>query len=215
MTGEEMAETAQLIRGALEPVSYDPATALVIVDVQNDFVDPDGSLSVPGAEQAIPFINDEISRARAGGATLVYTRDRHPETTPHFQEYGGVWPVHCVGGTWGAEFHPDLAVHDDAVFVEKGTGGEDGYSGFSMRLPGGSGERIPTGLEKELRSRGIRRMVLAGFATDYCVRETGLDGTSLGFRVVVLADGVRAVDLEPGDGDAALRELEAAGATVS
>ena len=145
----------------------------------------------------------------------MYTRDWHPETTPHFQKDGGIWPVHCVGETWGAEFHPGLAVHDDAVLIEKGTGGEDGYSGFSMRRPDGSAERIPTGLEDALRSRGIGRVVIAGFATDYCVRDTGLDGATLGFEVVVLADGVRAVDLEPGDGDAALRALEAAGAEVS
>jgi nicotinamidase/pyrazinamidase len=215
MTGDELTEAARRIRDAFEPTPYDPATALVIVDVQNDFVDPGGSLSVAGAERALPFINDEIARARASGATLVYTRDWHPETTPHFQKDGGIWPVHCVGETWGAEFHPGLAVHDDAVLIEKGTGGEDGYSGFSMRRPDGSAERIPTGLEDALRSRGIGRVVIAGFATDYCVRDTGLDGATLGFEVVVLADGVRAVDLEPGDGDAALRALEAAGAEVS
>jgi nicotinamidase/pyrazinamidase len=214
MSADELVETAARIRAALEPVAYDPTTALVVVDVQNDFADPAGSLSVPGAEAAIPFINDEISRAGNAGATIVYTRDWHPATTPHFQKDGGVWPVHCVSDTWGAEFHPGLVVHDDAVFVKKGTGGEDGYSGFSMRRPDGTGDRIPTGLEEALRSRDIRRIVLAGFATDYCVRETGIDGITLGFEVGVLVDGVRAVDLEPGDGDAALRALGAAGAAV-
>lgn len=214
-TGEELASIAGEIRSFLvEPARFDTATALVVVDVQNDFADPAGSLSVPGAGEAIPFINHEIARARAAGATLVYTRDWHPETTPHFAKDGGVWPVHCVAGTWGSQFHPSLVVHDDAVFVEKGTGGEDGYSGFSMRRPDGAGDRIPTGLEEALRERGIERIVVAGFATDYCVRETGLDGLRLGFDVVVLRDAVRAVDLEPGDGDAALHDLQAAGATV-
>ncbi len=215
MTADELSETAERIRAALDPVPYDTRTALVVVDVQNDFVDPAGSLSVPGAGAAIPFINDEIGRAAAAGATLVYTRDWHPESTPHFEKDGGVWPVHCVHDTWGAEFHPDLVVHDDAVFIEKGTGGEDGYSGFSMRHPDGTGERIPTGLEEALSSRGIRRIVIAGFATDYCVLETGLDGIRLGFEVVVLGNGARAVDLQPGDGDAALGDLRSAGATVA
>ena len=113
--------------------SYDLTTALLVVDVQNDFADPNGSLYVKGGEEIIPLINREIDRARAAGAPIFYTQDWHPESTPHFQKDGGIWPVHCVMGTWGAEFHPDL----NAVgpVVRKGSHGEDGYSGFSMRHP--------------------------------------------------------------------------------
>ena len=210
---EQLAAMAGAIRAAVEPVAFDPATALVVVDVQNDFADPEGSLAVAGAPEAIPFINRAVARAEHAGATVVYTRDWHPESTPHFRKDGGTWPVHCVADSWGAQFHPDLVVADDAVFTTKGTGGEDGYSGFSMRRPEG-GDPIPTGLETQLRESGIERIVLAGLATDYCVKETGLDALRLGFEVTVLGDGVRSVDLRPGDGDAALAELRRAGAEV-
>ena len=90
------------------PSRYDTRTALIVVDVQNDFADPEGSLSVTGGADAIPFINSEIIEARAGGAFVVYTQDWHPADTPHFAKDGGIWPVHCVGGTWGAALHPDL-----------------------------------------------------------------------------------------------------------
>ena len=126
-----LAETAELVRGAF----YDPTTALVVVDVQNDFADPQGSLSVTDGAAVIPFINAEIDRAQAAGATVVYTRDWHPPSTPHFAKDGGIWPVHCVGDTWGSEFHPDLTIVDDAVFTKKGADGEDGYSGFTHRSP--------------------------------------------------------------------------------
>jgi nicotinamidase/pyrazinamidase len=191
--------------------AYDPATALVVVDVQNDFADPRGSLSVRGGEQVIPLINLEVARALQEGALVVYTQDWHPPSTPHFQKDGGIWPVHCVQGTWGAELHSRLSVAGNVV--RKGTGGEDGYSGFSMRDPQ-SGEREPTGLEGLLRAHGIERIVIAGLATDYCVKETALDGRGLGFEVTVVRDAVRAVDLQPGDGDRALLAAAAAGAKL-
>jgi nicotinamidase/pyrazinamidase len=212
-TAEEMESMAATLSAAVAP-AYDEHSALLVVDVQNDFADPEGSLAVPGAEAIIPVVNREIERARAAGATVVYTQDWHPPSTPHFREQGGTWPVHCVRDTPGAEFHPDLIVADDAVFTKKGTGGEDGYSGFSMRDPEDPDERTSTGLDAALRERDITRVVIAGLAADYCVKETGLDAIRLGYDATVLRAGVRAVDLSPGDGERALSALEDAGAVI-
>ncbi len=189
---------------------YDRDTALIIVDVQNDFADPDGGLSVPGGESVIPVINDEIALATAAGALVAATQDWHPETTPHFARDGGSWPVHCVAGTWGAELHPHLALPGEAPRIHKGANGEDGYSGFTMRHPV-TGETRATELEGLLRDRGITRVVVVGLATDYCVKATALDAVGLGFRTAVLIDAVAAVGLEPGDGARALDELRDAG----
>jgi nicotinamidase/pyrazinamidase len=189
--------------------AYDPGVALVVLDVQNDFADPGGSLSVKGGSEVAKLANAEIAAARAAGAPVVYTQDWHPPDTPHFAKDGGIWPVHCVAGSWGAEFVPELVV--DGPVVRKGTGGEDGYSGFSMRHPvtgAGSG----TQLEAILRERKVDRLVVIGLATDYCVKETVLDALGLGFRVAVITDAVRAVDREPGDGDRAIEAMRHAGA---
>ena len=191
--------------------TYDHHTALIVVDVQNDFADPSGSLYVKGGEHVVALINAEVARALAAGSLVVYTRDWHPESTPHFQKDGGVWPVHCVMNSWGAEFHPDLLV--DGPEVKKGSGGEDGYSGFSMRHPD-TEEVIPTELESLLRRRGVVRLVIAGLATDYCVRATALDGLARHFEVQLLARATRPVDLNPGDGRRAIDEVIAAGGTV-
>lgn len=192
-------------------IAYDPRTALVVVDVQNDFADPGGSLAVRGADTVVEATNREISRATAAGAPVIYTQDWHPESTPHFAKDGGPWPVHCVAGTWGAELHPALLVAGESV--RKGSNGEDGYSGFTMRDPV-SGEEIPTELEAMLRARGVERVVVCGLATDYCVRATVLDARRLGFETLVPSDAVAAVDLQPGDGEGALAEMAAAGAQV-
>jgi nicotinamidase/pyrazinamidase len=187
---------------------YDSRSSLIVVDVQNDFADPAGSLSVSGAASIVPTINAEIATATAGGALVVYTQDWHPESTPHFARDGGIWPVHCVAGTWGAELHPALVV--DGPRIRKGAYGEDGYSGFTMRDPV-SGETTPTELEGLLRERNIARVTVCGLATDYCVKATALDSARLGFETGVLVDAVRAVDLAPGDGDRAIDEMTAAG----
>ncbi len=191
---------------------YGPATALLVVDVQNDFADPAGGLAVGGGEEILPVLDEEIAAARAAGAFVAYTQDWHPPATPHFAKDGGAWPVHCVGGTWGAELHPGL-VADAGPAVRKGTNGEDGYSGFTMRDPV-SGATVPTELAGLLRSRGIQRIVVGGLATDYCVRSTVLDAIALGYETHVLVEGVRAVDLAPGDGERALAEMERAGARL-
>jgi nicotinamidase/pyrazinamidase len=190
---------------------YDPSTALVVVDVQNDFADPAGSLYVRGGDEVVARINDEIQRATHEGDIVVYTQDWHPPSTPHFAKDGGIWPVHCVAGTWGAELHPGLVVAGPSI--HKGSNGEDGYSGFTMRDPE-SGEDRPTELEALLRDRGVTRVVVAGLATDYCVRGTVLDARRLGFETVVLSGAVAAVELNPGDGERALAEMAEAGAQV-
>jgi nicotinamidase/pyrazinamidase len=190
---------------------YDPQVALIVVDLQNDFADPSGSLSVRGGSEIVPVVNAEIERALEAGAAVAYTQDWHPTHTPHFAQDGGIWPVHCVGETWGAELFPALWVR--GPIVRKGTGGEDGYSGFSMRNPAG-GLPIPTELDATIARGGAKRLVVVGLATDYCVKATALDGVRLGYQTAVLLDGVCAVDLEPGDGDRALDELEEAGVVL-
>lgn len=189
-------------------LSYGPTTALVVVDVQNDFADETGSLSVAGADAVVARANDEVMRATAAGAMVVYTQDWHPPSTPHFAKDGGVWPVHCVAGTWGAAFHPDLLVVGPSV--RKGSNGEDGYSGFTMRDPVTREDR-PTELGDLLRGHAVTDLVICGLATDYCVRATALDAMRLGFGTTVMTDAVAAVEVAPGDGARALGEMAAAG----
>jgi len=191
--------------------TYDPSTALIVVDVQNDFADPGGSLYVTGGEDVLAVVNEEVARARDAGSIVVYTQDWHPAHTPHFAKDGGVWPDHCVRDTWGAALHPGLVVEGD--MVRKGTGGEDGYSGFSVRDPL-SGDTSPTVLEQLLRDRQITRLVVGGLATDYCVVQTVLEARMLGFPVEVLGDGIRAVDLNEGDGERSIVRMRDAGAKV-
>ena len=195
----------------MDRVRYDTKTALLVVDVQNDFADPKGSLYVEEGEKVVPVINREIERARAAGALVVYTQDWHPGVTPHFQKYGGVWPVHCVRGSWGASFASELRVEGEVV--RKGTGAEDGYSGFSV-ADVQTGSRKPTELESLLRSHGVERVVIIGLATDYCVKETALDALRIGFVTTVLREGIRAVNLKESDGERALEEIRQAGALV-
>ncbi|MFM7535247.1 MAG: isochorismatase family protein [Acidimicrobiales bacterium] len=195
----------------MPPARYDQRTALVVVDVQNDFADPGGSLFVRGAGAVVDAVNAEAQAARRAGALVVYTQDWHPADTPHFAKDGGVWPVHCVAGTWGAAFHPGLVV--DGPVVHKGTGGEDGYSAFTMRDPV-SGEARSTGMGELLRAHGVERVVVVGLATDYCVVASAHDARAAGFATTVVRAAVAAVDLAAGDGDRALAELAATGVAV-
>jgi len=190
---------------------YGPDVALVVVDLQNDFGDPAGSLFVPGGPEIVPLVNAEVERALGAGAVVAYTQDWHPAHTPHFAQDGGIWPVHCVQDTWGSELYPSLSVR--GPIVRKGSHGEDGYSGFSMRNPAG-GLPVPTELDAILARSGARRLVVCGLATDYCVKATALDGVRLGYETAVLLDAIRAVNLAPRDGDQALDEMAAAGVTL-
>lgn len=194
-------------------VTYDENTALVVVDVQNDFAHPDGSLYIDGGDRIIGTVNAHVTDARDAGALVVYTQDWHPSSTPHFVTDGGVWPVHCVKDTWGAEFHPSLDVLGDAPVVRKGTSGEDGYSAFTVRDPE-SGEESPTDLDATLRQHGVERVVVCGLAQDVCVKATVLDAREKGYQTVVLGDATRPVDAEEGDGEQAIAQMQDAGASV-
>lgn len=191
--------------------TFDRSSALVVVDVQNDFADPDGALAVPGGPDVVAAVNELVAAATAADAFVVYTQDWHPSQTPHFQEWGGPWPVHCVQDSWGAEFHPDLDVVGPSV--RKGVEGGDGYSGFSVRDPE-SGDEHATELARLLREHGASRVVICGLALDYCVRATALDAADEGFDTVLAAAATRAVDMEAGDGFRTVAELARAGVDV-
>jgi nicotinamidase/pyrazinamidase len=193
-------------------MELDERTALVVVDVQNDFADPLGSLYVSGAEGIIDTINDLITDARAQGALVVYTQDWHPPETPHFLPWGGTWPVHCVRDTWGAQFHPDLNAEGGPT-VRKGTGGEDGYSGFTHR-DDSTGTDAPTGLDALLREHGIEQVLVVGLCQDVCVKDTALDARRLGFATAVVLEATRAVNVQPGDDARANEEMAAAGVVL-
>ena len=182
--------------------------ALVIVDVQNDFC-PGGALGVPGGDAVIPVLNRYAERFAAAGAPVFASRDWHPAKTSHFKAYGGVWPPHCVQGTPGAEFHPQLTLPPGAAVVSKGMDpSEDAYSCFQSET--GDGMPFPA----TLGELGVGRLFVGGLATDYCVKSTVVDGVREGFEMVVLADAIAAVDLTPGDGAKALDEMRAAGAQM-
>jgi nicotinamidase/pyrazinamidase len=185
----------------------DPARdALVIVDVQNDFC-PDGALGVAGGHDVVAPLNRYAERFAAAGAPVFASRDWHPPRTRHFKEHGGVWPPHCVQDTPGAAFHPALRLPEGAVVLSKGMDpDEDAYSCFQAR------DDRERPFAQVLEARGVRRLFIGGLATDYCVRATALDAVRAGFEVVILEDAVRAVDLEPGDGNRAFDEMKAAGA---
>ncbi len=193
-------------------IRYDGKTALIVVDLQNDFADPSGSLSVREGELVVPVANREISAAGSAGSYIVYSQDWHPPTTPHFEKDGGLWPVHCVQGSWGATFHPDLQAVGDVV--HKGDQGADGYSAFSERDPL-SGETAPTILQRLLQEHDVERLVVCGLATDFCVVETVTDARDLGYDVVVVRDGIRAVDRKAGAGERAIQRMREAGADVT
>jgi nicotinamidase/pyrazinamidase len=190
--------------------AYDSATALLVVDVQNDFADPAGGLYVQGGEEIIDAVNVEIAAAIEAGSAVVYSQDWHPESTPHFAKDGGIWPVHCVMDTWGAELYPRLDVRGPVV--RKGSAGEDGYSAFSMRDPL-SGATTPTKLQS-LLTPTIGRLVIVGLAGDYCVKQTAMDGRRLGYDVVIPQRYTRFVNLSPGDDERAAASMRDAGAEL-
>jgi nicotinamidase/pyrazinamidase len=180
--------------------------ALVIVDVQNDFC-PGGSLAVAEGDRVALAINRYVERFAAAGAPIFATRDWHPAQTSHFKDFGGIWPVHCVQNTPGAEFHPSLQLGSSAMVVSKGMAADiDSYSGFDAFDAQG------TALAALLRERGVEQIFVGGLATDYCVKQTVLDGVKHGFAVVLLMDAIRGVDLAPGDSTRALEEMHHAGA---
>src|SRR6266508_3889486 len=179
--------------------------ALLLVDPQNDFC-PGGSLPVPDGDAVMPVLNRWADAARAAGVPIFVSRDWHPARKTHFKEFGGVWPPHCVIGTHGAAFHPELRVPPKATVVSKGMGeAEDAYSAFQARDDSGT---LLAGL---LHQRSVRRLYVMGLATDYCVKASAISGIEAGLQVTVVPDGMRAVNLQPNDGDAAVAEMRKAG----
>jgi nicotinamidase/pyrazinamidase len=176
--------------------------ALIVVDVQNDFC-PGGSLAVERGDEVVAPLNRLIEEFLARGEPVYKTRDWHPATTKHFAAYGGTWPVHCVQGTRGAEFHPELSDDPRVEVVSKGTGDENSYSAFDG-----------TALADSLRSQGVEEVWVGGLATDYCVKNTVLDALREGFRVRALSEAMRAVNLRPGDDALAVEEMRRAGAEI-
>lgn len=173
-----------------------PKDALVIVDMQNDFM-PGGSLPVPNALTIIPKINKYVELFIKAKALVIATRDWHPPNHVSFLTRGGPWPPHCIQGTKGAEFHPDINLPPETIIVSKGYNENiEAYSGFEG-----------TDLNQILRSSGIRRLFVCGVATDYCVKATALDAIRLGYTVFVLEDAIKGVDIPKGSVDKAINEL--------
>jgi len=190
------------------PLNPEPDSALLIVDVQHDFC-PGGSLAVAGGNDVVPVLNRYADEFASAGRLVLSDRDWHPGRTTHFVQFGGLWPAHCVQGTPGAEYHPDLALPDSTIHLFKGMGAEeDAYSVFQGRDESGKA------LSDILTEHGIRTLYVGGLATDYCVKHTVLDGLKAGFEVVVLQDAVRGVNVESGDADRALDEMKATGAIL-
>jgi nicotinamidase/pyrazinamidase len=186
----------------MTPATLRPGDALVVVDVQNDFVT--GALRVPDAAAIIPVMNRYIRDFRRRGLPIVATRDWHPADHVSFRERCGPWPAHCVAGTLGAAFAAGLELPADTLLVSKATqSSADAYSGFER-----------TDMDRLLRARGIGRLFVGGLATDYCVLGTVRDALRLGYGVCLLADAIRAVNLRPGDGAAAERKMAQAGAML-
>ena len=189
-------------------MNQDRSPALLIVDLQNDFC-PGGALGVRGGDRVIPVLNRLAAKASALGIPVYASRDWHPADTKHFAAKGGKWPVHCVAGTEGARLHADVLLPPGALIVSKGTSAEDdGYSAFEGSIAGRGS------LLADLRARGIDEIVIGGLTTDYCVRETARDAKRFGLGVTVVSDAVAAVDVNPGDGDRALAEMQAAGVDI-
>lgn len=176
--------------------------ALIVVDVQNDFC-PGGALAVAHGDEVVEPLNQLITEFLERGEPVFKSRDWHPAKTKHFKDFGGTWPVHCVQNTKGAEFHPDLIDDIHIRTISTGVGDEDGYSAFDG-----------TDLSLQLQRLGVNEIWVGGLATDYCVKHTVLDGLKEGFGVKALENAMRAVDLQPGDGEQALEEMRVAGAEI-
>jgi nicotinamidase/pyrazinamidase len=184
-------------------------SALLIVDVQNDFC-PGGALGVPGGDRVVEPLNRAAERFVEAGLPVFASRDWHPAVTRHFSQYGGNWPPHCVQGTLGADFHPALRLPAGTMIISKGASPDlDSYSAFEGALEDG------TTLGSCLAALGVGHIYVGGLATDYCVRSSALDAVQAGFRVTVLTDGVAGVELKPGDSAQALEEMARAGVRLA
>lgn len=183
--------------------------ALLIVDVQLDFC-PGGSLAVRHGADVVPVLNRYLAIFSQRSSPVFASRDWHPADSAHFQEYGGSWPAHCVQDSPGAQFHPQLLLPKGTVVISKGTTRwDDGYSALQGLTENG------TPFPMLLRHIAADRLFVGGLATDYCVKESVLEALGEGFAVTLLVDAVRPVELTPGDGERAIAEMLAAGATLA
>jgi nicotinamidase/pyrazinamidase len=170
--------------------------ALIIVDVQNSFC-PGGELPVKEGNKIIPTVNKYIQIFQKAGAKFYATRDWHPPNHKSFKEYGGIWPPHCLKGSKGAEFHPDLMLPEGTTVILAGDKPSvEGYSGFDH-----------TNLERELKEDKIHRVFVSGLATDYCVKYTVLDAVEKNFETILLIDAIRGVNRKLGDAERAIDEM--------
>ena len=180
--------------------------ALLVVDIQNDFI-PGGALAVPGGDKVIPVLNKYIKIFSRNKLPVFASRDWHPVRTGHFKDFGGVWPVHCIQNTSGSAFHTQLNLPKQAILLYKGMDpGKDSYSVFQADDPRG------LNFAHLLKLLGIGELYIGGLATDYCVMFTALDAIKHKFKVKLLADAVKGVDLKPGDSQRAIKEMVKRGA---
>ena len=182
------------------------AKALLVVDVQNDFC-PGGALPVPEGDKVVPPLNQYLALFHKNHWPIFASRDSHPPVTKHFKDYGGIWPVHCVQNTPGAMFRPDLEIPSDAVILSKGMDPEDkdAYSDIDSIDP--KGNRF----SDLLKNLGVQEVFVGGLATDYCVRWSVLDLLKHGFRVNLLTDAIRGVNIKPDDSKKAIKEMISGG----
>ena len=184
-----------------EDIKLEKNDALIIVDVQNDFI-PGGALPVPAGDQVIPVLNEYIKLFKKEGAGVFATRDWHPPNHVSFKAYGGPWPPHCIQQSEGAKFHPDLKLPADASIISKAMNpSKESYSGFDE-----------TELDDKLRTQGVKKVFVGGLATDYCVKNTVLDAIKLGFKTVLLLDAIQGLNAKPGDTEKAIDEMSLKGA---
>jgi nicotinamidase/pyrazinamidase len=213
MTGPEGKGRRRPVNLAQYGQDFGPDTALVVVDLQNDFC-PGGALAVPDGDRIIPLVNRWVDRIRDAGGPIVYTQDWHPANHISFRERGGPWPPHCVQGTPGAELAPGLDV--DGPRVLKGfIPDEEAYSGFDGVVTRAGEPPVGPRLADWLRDQGVRRLIVVGLATDYCVQATVLDGLAAGFRVAIDREGCRAVNVRPDDGKQAITRMLESGAELA
>ena len=183
-------------------MSNEKKRALIVVDVQNDFC-PGGALAVPRGDEVIGPLNGLIEEFLSRDEPVFKSRDWHPPKTRHFEENGGTWPVHCVQETRGAEFHPELLDDPRITIISKGSGNEDNYSAFDG-----------TDLAARIEELGVDEVWVGGLATDYCVKNTVLDALRKGYKVKAVASAMRPVELQPGDGERAIQEMQQQGAEI-
>jgi nicotinamidase/pyrazinamidase len=190
------------------PPPFQAGDCLLLVDPQNDFC-PGGALAVAEGHLVMSVLNAWAAAAELAGAPIFVSRDWHPPRTTHFKEHGGAWPRHCVMDTVGAAFHPDLRLPSSAIVISKGLGEtEDAYSAFQAH------DEADTPLATLLEQRGVEHVYVMGLATDYCVKASALAGLECGFRITLVSEGMRAVNLDPRDGERAVDEMRAAGARI-